>query len=47
MYIDLSKEHCDGLGVNVERNCLPAGQTEWFPQTPFEVVEKYGTPGRP
>ncbi|MFC7246440.1 hypothetical protein ACFQO7_28520 [Catellatospora aurea] len=45
--IVLSAQHCDGLGESVELNCLPAGETEWFPQTPFEVVQKYGTPVRP
>lgn len=43
----LSAQHCDGLGTVVALNCLPAGESEWFPQTPFEVVEKYGPPGRP
>lgn len=45
--IVLSAEHCDGLGAVVAVNCLPAGESEWYPRTPFEVVEKYGTPGRP
>ncbi|WP_155370455.1 hypothetical protein [Catellatospora vulcania] len=47
VYIVLSAQHCDGLGDVVALNCLPAGESEWFPQTPFEVVKAYGTPGRP
>ncbi|MGW0395922.1 hypothetical protein ACWDYJ_34690 [Streptomyces sp. NPDC003042] len=40
VFIRMSFEHCDGLGTVREQNCLPAGETQFTGNTPFEVVRK-------
>ncbi len=47
IYLTLSAQHCDGLGTVIEANCIPAGESQWVPDLPFQAVPKYGVPVRP
>ncbi len=38
VFFRLSSRHCDGVGTVPEENCLPAGETQYTGNTPFEVV---------
>ncbi|MGW0751722.1 hypothetical protein [Streptomyces sp. NPDC002587] len=44
VFVRMSFEHCDGLGTVREENCLPAGETPYTGNVPFEVVKKHATP---
>jgi hypothetical protein len=37
-FIMLSAQHCDGLGADVEENCLPAGEIPFGPPRPLTVT---------
>ncbi|MEV7415383.1 hypothetical protein [Streptomyces sp. NPDC089919] len=43
VFFRMSFEHCDGAGTNRDEDCLPAGESAYTGNTPFEVVKKRAT----
>lgn len=43
VFFRMAFEHCDGAGTVREENCLPAGETPYTGNTPFEVVKKHAS----
>ncbi|MFK0203193.1 hypothetical protein [Streptomyces lavendulae] len=38
----ISFEHCDGAGTNRDDDCLPADESAYTGNTPFEALKKHG-----
>ncbi|MFE2852047.1 hypothetical protein ACFXJO_13065 [Streptomyces lavendulae] len=42
VYFRMSSEHCDGAGTSRADDCLPAGESAYTGNTPFEALKKQG-----